>query len=311
MPVIIVFCWAIGFYLVGLVFFEVKRIDISLAKKVSPNTKKHKNQNEINRNEIQMDRTTSKSILTSSSSDEIFIDLQDIYLEVKLTKIFQFKERKFVTSIKTDILRSVNATFQPNSINAIMGPSGSGKTSLLNLISGRIDSNIFTRFSSSGQILFNQQPVTESMFKSICCYVSQDDNHLLPNLTVYETLSYSARLRLSGLPREEIEERVSDLISDLGLKNCANTLIGNDFVKGISGGEKRRVSIGIQLLTNPSILLLDEPTSGLDSFTSSTIIELLSRLCLQGKTIILTIHQPRAELFKDFGNVLLLSLIHI
>lgn len=305
-PIVVVFCWAVGFYAIGLMFFQFKKVEISLAKKiVRPPTSFDGTKNTLSEDELTNVKKLSRSI--SSSNDQISITLEDLNLSVDIREIFQFNERKMIKYMHREILISVNASFIPNAINAIMGPSGSGKTSLLNLISGRVNSNLLTKFTTSGTILFNQWPITGAMFKSICCYVSQDDNHLLPNLTVYETLKYAARLRLPGYSKEAIENRVMELLRDLALLNCSNTLIGNDFVKGISGGEKRRVSIGIQLLTNPSILLLDEPTSGLDSFTSSTIVELLNRLCAEGKTIILTIHQPRAELFRDFGNVLLLA----
>ncbi|CAH01249.1 uncharacterized protein KLLA0_C04477g [Kluyveromyces lactis] len=308
-PIIITFCWAIGFYLVGLLFFQFKTVDVTLAKQVSTKKKNSNEEKDIsvdtsNESVIVEEKLSNESITEGS---EISIDLQDISLSVRQIQLFEISKKKLIGHSHKDILCSVNASFRPNAINAIMGPSGSGKTSLLNLISDRVCSNFFTKFNESGRIIFNQQPVMKSMFKSVCCYVSQDDNHLLPNLTVYETLKYAARLRLSHHNESRIETRVRTLISDLGLKNCANTLVGNDLIKGISGGEKRRVSIGIQLLTDPSVLLLDEPTSGLDSFTSSTIIELLKKLCQQGKTIILTIHQPRAEVFADFGNVLLLA----
>ncbi|KAG0682730.1 hypothetical protein C6P41_003495 [Kluyveromyces marxianus] len=309
-PTIIVFCWAIGFYVVGLAFFHFKTVDVTLAKQVTRSNKSEEDESDKESTDLSEDsiELEEKSLpLTNSDPSEISITLQDISLSVEQIKLFQLKDKKLTTHVHKDILCYVNADFKPNTINAVMGPSGSGKTSLLNLISDRVYSNVFTKFKKDGKILFNDRPVTQNMFKSICSYVSQDDNHLLPNLTVYETLKYAALLRLSHFKEDLVEDRVNTLINDLGLRNCANNLVGNELIKGISGGEKRRVSIGIQLLTNPSILLLDEPTSGLDSFTSSTIIELLKKLCNQGKTIILTIHQPRAEVFADFGNVLLLA----
>jgi ABC-type multidrug transport system ATPase subunit len=109
------------------------------------------------------------------------------------------------------------------------------------------------------------------------------------------------------MSKEEKYRRAEDVLMKMGLKDCADNLVGNDLVKGISGGEKRRVSIAVQVLTDPRILLLDEPTSGLDAFTASSIMEVLQGLANEGRTLILTIHQARSDLFDRFGNVLLLA----
>jgi ABC-type multidrug transport system ATPase subunit len=103
------------------------------------------------------------------------------------------------------------------------------------------------------------------------------------------------------------KQRAEDVLLKLGLKDCADNLIGSDLIKGISGGEKRRVSIAVQILTDPRVLLLDEPTSGLDAFTASSIMEVLQGLANEGRTLILTIHQSRSDLFQQFGSVLLLA----
>ena len=101
--------------------------------------------------------------------------------------------------------------------------------------------------------------------------------------------------------------RAEEVLAQLGLRHCADTLIGSEFVKGISGGEKRRVSIAIQILTDPKILMLDEPSSGLDAYTAHGTMELLQTLAKEGRTIICTIHQSRSDLFPFFGNLLLLA----
>ena len=130
----------------------------------------------------------------------------------------------------------------------------------------------------------------------------------MPYLTVRETLRYAARLMLSGtLSDKEKNQLVEEVILELGLKECADTLIGDDWRKGISGGEKRRVSVACQLLSNPSILIMDEPTTCLDSFASYNLIETLVNLCRKGRTIFVSIHQPRSDIFKLFDSVILLS----
>lgn len=209
---------------------------------------------------------------------------------------------------RKSILNPVSTTFQAGVLNVIMGPSGSGKTSLLNAMALRLRNSPGTRYRPSGKLTFNGAMPSDSVIRSVCSYVCQDDEALLPSLTVRETLRFAAGLRLpSFLSTAEKHQRAEEVLLKMGLKDCANNLVGNDLIKGISGGEKRRVTIAVQVLTDPRILLLDEPTSGLDAFTASSIMEVLHGLAQEGRTLILTIHQARSDLFRHFGNVLLLA----
>ncbi|KAL5627865.1 hypothetical protein BROUX41_002613 [Berkeleyomyces rouxiae] len=206
------------------------------------------------------------------------------------------------------ILDNVHATFQAGVLNIVMGPSGSGKTSLLNALAQRYHNSATTRYLSSGRVLFNGTAPAASVLRAVTSYVCQDDEGLLPCLTVRETLRFAAGLRLpQWMGEAEKQQRAEEVLLKLGLKDCANTLVGSALVKGISGGEKRRVSIAIQILTNPRVLLLDEPTSGLDAFTASSIMEVLEGLAAEGRTLVLTIHQSRSDLFSRFGTVMLLA----
>lgn len=206
------------------------------------------------------------------------------------------------------ILNPVNATFDAGVLNVIMGPSGSGKTSLLNAMALRLRNSMGTKYRPAGKLTFNGAVPSDSVIRSVCSYVCQDDDALLPSLTVRETLRFAAGLRLpSFMSKEEKNRRAEEVLLKMGLKDCADNLIGGELVKGISGGEKRRVSIAVQVLTDPRILLLDEPTSGLDAFTANSIMEVLQGLANEGRTLILTIHQARSDLFREFGNVLLLA----
>lgn len=206
------------------------------------------------------------------------------------------------------ILRPVTTTFLSGSLNVIMGPSGSGKTSLLNAMALRLHNSFGTRYRQFGEMTFNGAVPSDSVIRSVCSYVCQDDDALLPSLTVRETLRFSAGLRLPAfMTPAQKNQRAEEVLMKLGLKDCADNLIGSDTVKGISGGEKRRVSIAVQILTDPRVLLLDEPTSGLDAFTASSIMEVLQGLAQEGRTLILTIHQSRSDIFQTFGNVLLLA----
>ncbi|KAJ6255936.1 hypothetical protein Dda_9227 [Drechslerella dactyloides] len=212
------------------------------------------------------------------------------------------------TTLDLEILKDITARFQAGTLNVIMGPSGSGKSSLLNSMAQRLHNTLTTRYRQYGDILFNGSKVSDNVVRSLCSYVTQDDDALLPSLTVRETLHFAACLRLpKWMSRKEKVQRAEDILLKMGLKDCADTLIGSEFLKGISGGEKRRVSIAIQVLTEPRVLLLDEPTSGLDSFTASSILEVLQGLASEGRTVICTIHQSRSDLFDRFGNVLLLA----
>ncbi|KAH7355578.1 ABC transporter-like protein [Pyrenochaeta sp. MPI-SDFR-AT-0127] len=206
------------------------------------------------------------------------------------------------------ILKPLNADFRPGSLNVIMGPSGSGKTSLLNSMAGRLKDDMSTKYKQAGNMTFNGAVPSQDVVHSICSFVTQDDDALLASLTVRETLRYAAGLRLpKWMSSEEKAQRAEQILLKMGLKDCADNLVGSDLVKGISGGEKRRVTIAVQILTEPRILLLDEPLSGLDAFTALSIMDVLHGLANEGRTLIVTIHQPRSDLFAHFGNILLLA----
>nr|XP_055061981.1 broad substrate specificity ATP-binding cassette transporter ABCG2b isoform X1 [Misgurnus anguillicaudatus] len=202
---------------------------------------------------------------------------------------------------KKDILKNVSGIMKTG-LNAIMGATGSGKTSLLDVISGRKD----PRGLRSGQVLVDNKVVTSEL-RLMSAYVVQDDI-LMGTLTVRENLLFSGNLRL---PRQQYsagdkKKKVESIIHELGLEDCADTKIGTEFLRGVSGGERKRCSIGMELITSPTLLFLDEPTTGLDSNTANSIMGLLHRLSRGGKTIIFSIHQPRYSIFKLFDHLTLL-----
>ncbi|KAK4762160.1 hypothetical protein SAY87_030044 [Trapa incisa] len=216
-----------------------------------------------------------------------------IYLKVIIKGITSSKEK--------DILNGITGSVNPGEVLALMGPSGSGKTTLLNLLSGRI-----MQSTVGGSITYNDQPYCKSL-KSRIGFVTQDDV-LFPHLTVRETLTYAARLRLPKvMTRQQKEKRAMDVIYELGLERCQDTMIGGSFVRGVSGGERKRVSIGNEIIINPSLLFLDEPTSGLDSTTALRIIQMLQDIAEAGKTVVTTIHQPSSRLFHRFDKLILLG----
>jgi len=185
-----------------------------------------------------------------------------------------------------------------------MGASGAGKTSLLNILADRI--YVKGNIKLSGNILFNDVvPVNKDMFSRYGGYVQQDDV-LFSHFTVREALQFTARLKLK-VSEEEQDRLVEKIIHDLGLTIQANSQIGDVRRKILSGGERKRASIGVELVSDPSIILLDEPTSGLDSFKAQSICALLNNLArTKGKTILATIHSPSSEAFFYFDKLILM-----
>ncbi|CBI39105.3 unnamed protein product, partial [Vitis vinifera] len=205
------------------------------------------------------------------------------------------------TNVEKEILNGITGSVNPGEVLALMGPSGSGKTTLLNLLGGRLNQP-----TAGGSVTYNDQPYSKSL-KSKIGFVTQDDV-LFPHLTVRETLTYAARLRLpKTLTKQQKEKRAVDVIYELGLDRCQDTMIGGSFVRGVSGGERKRVSIGNEIIINPSLLFLDEPTSGLDSTTALRIVQMLHDIAEAGKTVLTTIHQPSSRLFHKFDKLILLG----
>ncbi|XP_011001789.1 PREDICTED: ABC transporter G family member 25-like [Populus euphratica] len=199
------------------------------------------------------------------------------------------------------ILNGITGMASPGEILAILGPSGSGKSTLLNALSGRIQANGFT-----GTVLTNNRKPVRQIMKRIG-FVTQDDI-LYPHLTVRETLVFCSLLRLpKSLSKQDKTLVAESVISELGLAKCGNTIIGNGFIRGISGGERKRVSIAHEMLINPSLLILDEPTSGLDATAAYRLLLTLGTLAQKGKTIVTSMHQPSSRVYQMFDSVLVLS----
>eukprot|EP00658_Telonema_sp_P-2_P006694 TRINITY_DN12529_c0_g1_i5.p1 TRINITY_DN12529_c0_g1~~TRINITY_DN12529_c0_g1_i5.p1 ORF type:complete len:537 (+),score=110.67 TRINITY_DN12529_c0_g1_i5:111-1721(+) len=193
-----------------------------------------------------------------------------------------------------EILKDVSGSASPGELMAIMGPSGAGKTSLINVLSRRISSS-----EISGSCSLHDGGIGKHQIG----FVFQDDL-LLSELTVRETILFSAMLRLPEQPG--LDERVDQLIADLGLTAARDTRIGNNKRRGVSGGERKRTAIGVELVTRPAVLFLDEPTSGLDASTALALARTLKKLCDHGHTVVCTIHQPRSNILWLFSKVLLL-----
>jgi ABC-type lipoprotein export system ATPase subunit len=198
---------------------------------------------------VEKDSTEKTRDISEKGVKGVDVDLVDLTLTIEKMTIGGDRTN-------TPILPSVTTRFKSGAVNVIMGPSGSGKTSLLNLIALRLHSTLFTQYRTTGKILLNQVEPDAAQLRALCSYVTQHDNSLLPYLTVREMLHFSAGLRLSkSMSKRQKRDRAEEVIRIMALSDCADHLIGSELSKGISGGEKRRVSIAVQILTEPRILM--------------------------------------------------------
>ncbi|KAG0005429.1 hypothetical protein BGZ80_007768 [Entomortierella chlamydospora] len=209
-------------------------------------------------------------------------------------------------NVQRALLSNVTAKANPGRVLAIMGPSGSGKTTLLDLLADRKARNVG---KIQGDVLLNDLSVKEygSIRKRLVGYVTQEDD-FIETLTVLETLTFAAKMRLPrSMSNKDKLARVESVMQELNLTHIKDTKVGGTVIRGISGGEKRRVTIGIELLSSPSVLLLDEPTSGLSATDALNVANAIKGLARKGRTVILTVHQPRSDIYELFDDLLLLS----
>ncbi|KAI8896888.1 hypothetical protein BC833DRAFT_553259 [Globomyces pollinis-pini] len=234
---------------------------------------------------------------------------------VKETLISSFKKsmngKQFQIQFKMDglryhlpsgksILNGISGQIHSSRMTAVMGPSGAGKTTFMNILCGKLT-------KTGGNLWINGRQLDLAKFKKIYGYVPQDDT-MHTELSVRENILHSARIRLpSTWTSLEIESHVDNLLETLNLSHVAHNIVGNERVRGISGGQKKKVNIGIELAATPLCLCLDEPTSGLDATAALEVTELLKRISQLSMTIISVIHQPRAEIFRQFDDVLLIA----
>lgn len=241
----------------------------------------------------------------------IFLKFENVEYKVKLTPKNPLTAARvaFASHKSTEdqgsckhILKGIGGSVDPGEILALMGPSGSGKTTLLKILGGRLSGGV------KGQITYNDTPYSPCLKRRIG-FVTQDDV-LFPQLTVEETLVFAAFLRLPArMSKQQKRDRVDAIITELNLERCRHTKIGGAFVRGVSGGERKRTSIGYEILVDPSLLLLDEPTSGLDSTSAAKLLVVLRRLARSAarRTVITTIHQPSSRMFHMFDKLLLVA----
>lgn len=215
------------------------------------------------------------------SFENICFDVQILNPAAEVAKTGEKYSRRLIVDHATGVALPGQTTF-------IMGASGAGKTSLLNILADRVP--VPPNGMLSGNILFNDEiPVNKHTFAKYAAYVQQEDI-LFARFTVREALTFAARLKLT-VSKEEQDRRVEELIHDLGLQYCAHKEIGSVFHRILNFSERKRTSIGLELISDPSVIMLDEPTSGMDSFRAKEIVSLMYDLARKkGKTVCSTIH---------------------
>ena len=206
-----------------------------------------------------------------------------------------------------NLLQDVWGEVPEKQTTAIMGPSGAGKTSLLNILAGRAATG--GRLSIEADVRLNNFKVdpTDIETRQHIAFVAQDDS-LQPTSTPREAIYFSAKLRLpKSTPERHLYKLTDRMLEELGLEHCAETIVGGPLLKGISGGERKRTSVGVELVVRPAMVFLDEPTSGLDSFSAVQLCQVLKKVANAGSSVLFTIHQPSSDIFNEFDRLILMN----
>ncbi|ESO86760.1 hypothetical protein LOTGIDRAFT_128361 [Lottia gigantea] len=236
----------------------------------------------------------------TATSQAARLNIVNLSYKVKETQGAWYEGLCFRPTVEKTVLKNIDMSLNSGEVTAIIGSSGSGKTSLLDVVSQRCDGQVM------GDIYFKNYRCDQNLMKSCTSYVMQADR-LFSHLTVRESLRYTANFCLPRkMSRTAREKKVDKVILEMGLIKVADSLIGGAVIRGLSGGEKRRVSIAVQLLKDPEILILDEPTTGLDSFTARYLTKNINDISRAGKLVLMTIHQPRSDIFQYFDQVAIL-----
>ncbi|BGP38555.1 FAD-dependent urate hydroxylase [Rhodotorula kratochvilovae] len=230
-------------------------------------------------------------------------DASKSLLEDHIPAALQFSNLSYTLPSGKRLLDSISGAVQPGEVMAVLGASGAGKSTFLDLLARKNK-----RGAVAGEILVNGRPVSAGEYRRVVGFVDQEDT-LMGTLTVYETVLYSALLRLPrDMPFADKRMRTLETLHELGILAIRDSRVGESGRRGISGGEKRRVSIACELVTSPSILFLDEPTSGLDSYNAFNVVESLVQLARTYKrTVVFTIHQPQSNIVALFDKLVLLA----
>ncbi|MCO5260066.1 MAG: ATP-binding cassette domain-containing protein [Crocinitomicaceae bacterium] len=243
------------------------------------------------------------SVNTSKSERLYQVDIFNRFLSIDTEErfLFEAKNVKFKFRAGSFALHSFSFSIESGNLVGIMGGSGTGKSTLINILNGALK-------PSSGKVTINGVDIHKQPkdVEGIIGYVPQDDL-LMEELTVYQNLFYSAKLSFGDLPDFEINRKVVEVLNELGLTSIRDLKVGSPLKKVISGGQRKRLNIALELIRKPAILFIDEPTSGLSSMGSLQIMNLLKALSLKGTLVIAVIHQPSSDVFKLFNRLIILD----
>ncbi len=285
----------------SLIFMRVQSVDMYFTKYLGEES------NALNGFPMQSNRVylfSHGSTIKTQAGDALYYSdlVAHFNEELKTTKLsfnVRIDELKFPSGAVG--LRNVVISEGPGKLIGIMGASGAGKTTLLNVMAGLVK-------PTTGQILINGFDIHAQKEKihGVIGYVSQDDL-LIEELTVYQNLYYNAKLCFADFTEEQLHKRVMEVLENLGLDQRKDLRVGNPLDKTISGGQRKRLNIALELIREPAILFLDEPTSGLSSRDSENVIDLLKELSLKGKLIFVVIHQPSSDIYKMFDKMVIMD----
>ena len=285
----------------NLIFMRVRSVDMFFTKYLGEEL------NVLNGFTMQPNRVylfSHGSTIKTQAGDALYYSdlVRDYNEEIKTTKLSftaNIKEFKFPNGAIG--LRDVVVSEGPGKLIGIMGASGAGKTTLLHVMAGLGKPSI-------GNVVINGFDIhtQKDRIHGVIGYVSQDDL-LIEELTVYQNLYYNAKLCFADFTEEQLDKRVMEVLENLGLDQRKDLKVGNPLEKTISGGQRKRLNIALELIREPAILFLDEPTSGLSSRDSENVIDLLKELSLKGKLIFVVIHQPSSDIYKMFDKMVIMD----
>jgi ABC-type multidrug transport system ATPase subunit len=284
-----------------LIFMRVSSVDMYFAKYLGDDA------NVLNSFVMQPNRVylfSHGSTIKTQNGDALYYSdlIADFNQEIQTTKLsFNANIEEFKFPNGAIGLRDVHISEGPGKLIGIMGASGAGKTTLLNVLAG-------LEKPAKGSIFVNGFDIhlQKDQIRGVIGYVSQDDL-LIEELTVYQNLYYNARLCFAGFTEEQISQRVMEVLENLNLDQRKDLKVGNPLEKTISGGQRKRLNIALELIREPAVLFLDEPTSGLSSRDSENVIDLLKELSLKGKLIFVVIHQPSSDIYKMFDKMIIMD----
>lgn len=300
----VIACVFIDLFLAIILYYKY-RVETIRRKRVSVIVVKEGNK-ESNKVDAEVERSDATSIAVNVDANDIPNDSLLIQAfgkglgHQKLFMRYDFKDLGFKVKGGPTVLHGVSGQIRPGKLTAIMGPSGAGKTTFLNVLMGKVK-------RTSGQLFLNGFECDISAYQKVIGFVPQEDI-MLRECTVYENILHNCQIRLpKSWSDREINDHARTIIKALDLEHVQHTQIGDEATRGISGGQRKRVNIGMELSAIPLSLYLDEPTSGLDSTAALSVCRILKRITSLGVTCVCILHQPRSEIFFQLDDLLLIA----